>query len=462
MRLRTAVALAAMAVLTPVSLAAAPVAFPGAEGFGAQATGGRGGSVYTVTNLDDSGPGSLRDAVSKGDRTIVFAISGTIDLKSRLQIEKPNITIAGQTAPGDGITLRGHELFIKNTENIIVRFIRSRPGDESKSELDAVTIWSSKDVILDHCSMSWSTDSLNDVVKESGNVTVQWCLLAEPLVHSVHAKGAHGYATGWDGRTRGGMTAHHNLIAHSASRAPRIGYNKTGRGLIDVRNNVIYNCGPSYGGETDDFNYVANYYRPGPNSYNGLGDDKKEARKPGELFAVWADNTRMFVEGNVFEGVPAAAADNGGAITFKANANPQGANGLPPQPPGNRKDCIVAKPFETPVVATQSADEAYQFVVAHAGASVKRDAVDERVLADVKNRTGRFVDTPGDVGGYPDLKSLPAPVDSDHDGIPDAWEKAHGLNPNDASDRAKATEAGYTNLEVYLNDLAAKTFPSAR
>ncbi|HEY7090481.1 MAG TPA: hypothetical protein VH518_20455, partial [Tepidisphaeraceae bacterium] len=204
-------------------------AFPGAEGFGAGASGGRGGQVYEVTNLNDAGPGSLRDAVSQPNRTVVFRVSGTIVLNSRLEVSKPNITIAGQTAPGDGICLRGHELFIKDTENVIVRFIRSRPGDEAKVELDAVTVWNCKDVILDHCSMSWSTDSLNDVVKQSGNITVQWCLLSEPLNESVHVKGAHGYATGWDGRTKGGGSFHHNLIAHAASRAPRIGYFKIDR-----------------------------------------------------------------------------------------------------------------------------------------------------------------------------------------------------------------------------------------
>ena len=430
-----------------LALAAAPVtaalpAFPGAEGFGAQATGGRGGSVYIVTNLDDSGPGSLRDAVSGPNRTIVFAVSGTIDLKSRLTVDKPNLTIAGQTAPGGGITLRGHELFIANTENIIVRFLRVRPGDEAKKEMDAVTVWTAKDVILDHCSMSWSTDSLNDVVKESGNVTVQWCLLAEPLVRSVHSKGSHGYATGWDGRTRGGMTAHHNLIAHAASRAPRIGYFKTGRGLIDCRNNVIYNSGPSYGGETDDFNFVANYYRPGPNS--------QKLRSADEVFAVWADDSRMFADGNVIEGAKT------GRVSFKQGTN---ANGTAKAMP-TAELCLVKQPFAVPPVATQSAEQAYELVLKYAGAlRPMRDSVDERVLNDVKNRTGRLIDTPADVGGYPDLKATPAPADTDKDGMPDAWEKSHNLNPADPTDGSKPGPDGYTNLERYLNELAAATYP---
>jgi pectate lyase len=153
-------------------------AFPGAEGFGAGASGGRGKHVAAVTNLNDDGPGSLRDALSAGDRTVVFRVSGTINLNSRLKLNHPNITIAGQTAPGDGICLRGHELFIADTENVIVRYLRLRPGDQAKVELDALTVWNAKDVIIDHCSLSWSTDSLNDVVKQSGNVTVQWCILS--------------------------------------------------------------------------------------------------------------------------------------------------------------------------------------------------------------------------------------------------------------------------------------------
>lgn len=455
MRIRSAVL--STLILSSAALAATP-AFPGAEGFGANATGGRGGEVYHVTNLNDSGPGSLRDAVSKPNRTVVFEVSGTINLDSRLDISKPNITIAGQTAPGDGITLRRHELFIKNTENIIVRFIRSRPGDEAKQEMDAVTVWTAKDVILDHCSMSWSTDSLNDVVKESGNVTVQWCLLAEPLVHSVHKKGAHGYATGWDGRTRGGMTAHHNLIAHAASRAPRIGYFKTGRGLIDCVNNVIYNSGPSYGGETDDLNFVGNYYRPGPSSYSSL-EEGKPVRKKGELFDVWSDDTRMYVAGNVVEGSPEVTADNAAAVVFKKTANTQPVNGLPPPKPGTRQDCIVARPFDVAPVKIDSAEVAYQRVVEKVGAVLpNRDAADTRILNDVKNRTGRFIDTPGDVGGWPELKSTPAPLDTDRDGIPDAWETANGLDPKNPADGKTIAADGYSNLEHYLNALAEKSF----
>lgn len=434
-----------------------PPAFPGAEGFGAGASGGRGGEVYEVTNLDDSGAGSLRDAVKKGDRTVVFRVSGTIELKSALKISVPNMTIAGQTAPGDGICLRGHELFITNTRNVVVRYLRVRPGDEAGVEHDSITIWASGDVILDHCSMSWSTDSINDVVKESGNVTVQWCILSEPLCQSVHLKGSHGYATGWDGRTRGGGSYHHNLIAHAASRAPRIGFFKTGRGLIDVVNNVIYNCGPSYGGEGDDFNFVGNYIRPGPENY----------RRKGDVFHVSAGTARAFIAGNVVEGKADISANNALGVEFEGpqkmfvpgQAEPAPTTSpatQPPVDPGDAKTCLVDKAFNVAPVKAESAESAYQRVLAEAGATLpRRDAVDQRILKDVRDRTGKLVNSQSDVGGWPELKSAQAPADDDHDGMPNDWEIAHQLNPADPSDGARPANdgTGYTNLELYLNHL---------
>ena len=413
-----------------------PIAFPGAEGFGASASGGRGGEVYEVTNLNDAGPGSLRDALSAGDRTIVFRVSGTIDLKSQLRLNKPNITIAGQTAPGHGICLKGGELFIADTQNVIVRYLRLRPGDGLKKELDALSIRNCRDVIIDHCSLSWSTDSLNDVTHSSGNVTVQWCILSEPLNSSVHVKGAHGYGTGWDGRIidgkGGGGSYHHNLLAHCASRAPRIGYYKEGRGLIDCRNNVIYNSGASYGGEGDDLNFVANYYRPGPST--------PKLRQQGNLFDIWREDARMFVSGNVYGGSAQVAADNAGHVTFKA---------------GGGAGVIVAKAFDVPPVQTQSAEEALKRVLASAGAILpRRDAVDQRIVREVEERSGKIIDSPDEVGGWPELLSAPPPADSDRDGMPDEWESKHQLNPNDAADGRKVTAGGYTQLERYLNSLA--------
>ena len=414
-------------------------AFPGAEGFGAGASGGRGGSVYEVTNLNDDGPGSLREALRKGNRTVVFRTSGTIELKSRLDVQGPNVTIAGQTAPGDGICLRGRELMIVNTDNVIVRFLRLRPGDEQKVEVDALSIRNSGNVIVDHCSMSWSTDSLNDVTHLSGNVTVQWCMLSEPLNQSVHAKGGHGYATGWDGRIRGGGSFHHNLMAHAYSRAPRIGYNKQGRGLIDCRNNVIYNSGAAYGGETDDFNYVANYYKLGPSNLNPAGN----------IFDVWADDARMYVQGNVVEGKPEVATDNARGVTFKKGSPATG---------------VVRKAFEVAPVTTHAAEQAYRLVVAHAGAVLpRRDAVDRRIVDEVKAGAGRIINSPLEVGGWPELRGSAAPPDADHDGIPDAWELMRGLDPANAADGAKLGPGGYSHLEEYLNELAdtANAAPTA-
>jgi pectate lyase len=398
------------------------------------ASGGRGKAVVEVTNLNDSGPGSFREALSGGDRTVVFRVSGTIKLDSRLELSKPNVTIAGQTAPGDGITLRGHQLMVKNTSNIVIRFIRSRPGDEAKIEQDALTVWNTQKAIIDHCSLSWSTDSVSDVVKGSRDVTIQWSIISEPLNNSVHVKGAHGYGTGW-----GYGSYHHNLIAHCESRAPRLGADPT-RGLIDFRNNVVYNWGGggSYGGENSDIDFVSNYFRPGPSS-----------KRRDVLFNAWHSNTRIFLAGNVMDGNPEVTSNNlKGLITAGSF----------------RKEKIdlthvpVPASFEGASVATDSAADAYERVLKFAGAVLPaRDSVDQRVVKDVRERTGSTINSPNDVGGWPELKTAPALADTDKDGMPDEWEAKHKLNPNDASDGAKPAKEGsdYTNLEQYLNELAA-------
>jgi pectate lyase len=413
--------------------AASPPAFPGAQGFGALASGGRGGMVYYVTNLNDHGPGSLRDAVARGNRMVLFKVSGTIDLETRIDVEASNLTIAGETAPGDGLCIRDRDVIIKGND-IIIRFLRFRPGDRRRDEHDALTLWGAHRVIVDHCSMSWSTDSLNDVVKGSGDITVQWCILSEPLNHSIHEKGAHGYATGWGSdQVGGGGSYHHNLIAHANSRAPRIG-DEAGT-LVDVRNNVIYDTGGgnAYGGEEARINYVANYVKPGLSS-----------RHPNRIFLVGSHLTRMFLDGNVVEGSLKVTRDNTAGLSFENGAR---AAGL-----------LVHVPFSVPAVSTQPAERAYTLVLKHAGALLPaRDLVDVRIVQSVLQGIGRVIDSQDEVGGWPELQSAPAPADTDGDGLPDRWERDHALDPRDPADGTRIAPGDYTMLELYLHDLAART-----
>jgi pectate lyase len=412
-------------------------AFPGAEGFGAHASGGRGGEVYYVTNLNDNGPGSLRDGIGENDRTILFQVSGTIQLESTLAIRSSNITIAGQTAPGDGICLRDKGVVLGG-DNVIVRFLRMRPGDERGEEHDALTIQGSNRFIVDHCSLSWSVDSVNDVVRETTNGTVQWCIVAEPLNDSVHEKGPHGYGTGWGSGRRGGNSFHHNLIAHCNSRAPRIGSEH--RALVDIRNNVVYNTGSgwAYGGENARVNYVANYFKPGPST---LHRDK--------LYRIGTAETRMFLDGNVVDGFPDVAADNSEGLAADDGVDPSAA--------------VVHEPFDVPPVRTQPAAQAYELVLEYVGAILpKRDAVDRRVLGDARMGTGQIIDSQDEVGGWPELASAAPRLDSDGDGLPDEWELANGLDPRDGADGSVFQSDGYTNLEHYLNDLAAVALPGVR
>jgi pectate lyase len=412
------------------------LAFPGAEGSGCETTGGRGREVRYVTNLNDDGPGSLREAVRDGNCTIVFGVSGTIDLQSRLVIRATNLTIAGQTAPGSGICLRGRELVIGGS-NIIVRFLRLRPGDIRREECDALTVWDANRVIIDHCSLSWSTDSLNDVVRDSTNVIVQWCILAEPLNESVHHKGAHGYGTGWGSGPGAGNSFHHNLLAHCNSRAPRIGSEKNA--LVDVRNNVIYNTGGgwAYGGEQARVNFVGNFFKPGP-----------DTKHPDQIFRLSSPQTRMYVRDNVVDAQPSVSRDNTVGIAADKGVDASAA--------------LVAEPFAIPSVRLQQAQRAYELVLEHAGAVLpSRDAVDERIVAEVRAGTGRIIDSQSDVGGWPDLASTPPPNDSDGDGMPDQWERKQGLDAANADDGPQTASDGYTNLEHYLNELAESALPAA-
>ncbi|MEU9593167.1 Ig-like domain-containing protein [Streptomyces sp. NPDC048193] len=404
------------------------LAFPGAEGGGRYATGGRGGSVYEVTTLADSGPGSLRDAVSGSDRTVVFRVSGNIELKGGLDITGSNLTIAGQTAPGDGICVVGNETKAKDVENIILRHLRFRGTDTLGTPIDTFGMERCRNVIIDHCSFSWAVD---EVCSPYGNenFTMQWCIIAEGLAMSAHEKGRHGYGGLWGGDN---VTYHHNLLVHQGGRNPRFSFVEDVPQRADHRNNVIYNYGftSCYGGEwADGVNMVGNYYKPGPDTLAGIAPVIVAPNRGG----IW------HVSGNVIEGHSDITADNTRGVDF-----PAGGVTLREAP----------LDFPDPIEA-QSAKDAYQAVLDGAGATLpRRDAVDARVVADARQGTGRMINSQKAVGGVVPLASAPAPRDSDHDGIPDDWEKAHGLAKNDAADGSTIDPAtGYSHLELYLNSL---------
>lgn len=414
------------------------IAFPGAEGFGKFATGGRGGKVIIVTNLNDDGPGSLRKALEMNEpRIIVFSVSGNIELASALTISSGNVTIAGQSAPGDGICLKNFSVNV-NADNVIIRFIRFRLGDEKKYEGDAISGTKGADnIIIDHCSMSWSVDECASFYNNR-NFTMQWCIVSESLNHSVHTKGDHGYGGIWGGKK---ASFHHNLIASHGSRLPRFsGSATTPNGpdeLVDFRNNVVYNWmnNNSYGGEKGRYNMVNNYYKPGPAS--------KKSRNA-QFVNAWSPLGKFYVAGNFMVGNEIISKDNRlGIVADHADST------------------FVDQSFPVEAIADQSAQKSFEAVLAYAGVSHKRDVVDTRVVAEVKsgnspsgkNKNG-IIDSPGDVGGWPVLVSKPVPNDRDGDGMPDKWEKANKLNPKDSSDACRKTvDKSYDNIEVYLNEL---------
>lgn len=467
-------------------------AFPGAEGFGRYTTGGRGGKVYHVTTIEDGmQPGTLRHAVMQDEpRTVVFDVAGTIFLKHPLHINNGNLTLAGQTAPGDGICIAGRQVSF-NGDNTIVRYLRFRIGNDSPGSPDGIGGTDFRNLIIDHCSVSWSVDECCGLYG-GDDFTVQWCIFSEALRAAGHSKGGnHGY-----GAIFGGAHAsyHHNLLAHAESRMPRLGPRPgtQEREHVDVRNNVIYNWagGGCYGGEGMKVNLVNNYYKPGPatpmespvsyriasvnvrtTEYVTDHRGRPNVWKPMEH--VWG---RFYVDGNVMEGNDEVTSDNW-TKGFLAQIDNNNCD-------GTFNDSIAEairlhEPLDAGLITTHSAREAFELVLDNVGCSKVRDAVDERVIEETRSGTARFkgsrasdanmypgfIDTqydvclPGETSPWPVLSDHGVDksflVDSDGDGIPDVWETANGLNPKNAADgnATNLSPEGYTNLEVYLNSL---------
>ena len=460
-------------------------AFPGAEGFGRYVTGGRGGNVYHVTSLaDDGSEGTLRWALGKsGVKTIVFDVSGTIHLKSSLDISIGNVTIAGQTAPGDGICVADYPVSIK-ANNVIVRYMRFRLGNNNvlingADGWDGFGGFDQQDLMIDHCSVSWSIDECLSVLGNK-NTTVQWCLVAQSLVNSGHSKGAHGYGGNWGGS---GASFHHNLIAHHGSRTPRLGPRPTTQldERMDMRNNVIYNFGGNgcYGGEGMNVNIVNNYYKPGP----GSPTDKKGYRIAGigirtkkyvNTYPAYAPALHLwgkyYVTGNYNSKYTQLNQDNW-TYGILNQIDASGCDGTFTQ---ETKDSIkLAEPIDYILTTTHSAADAYDRVLDFAGASLHRDSFDELMVSDTRNGKATYTGSglskgfvnsqddnkPADAdaswSAWPTLASKEAPKDTDGDGMPDEWELANALDPTNPNDGKTIGADGYSNLENYLNSLVA-------
>jgi pectate lyase len=438
----------------------AAIAFPGAEGFGKYTTGGRGGKVMVVSNLNDEGQGSLRDAIQKNyPRIIVFAVSGTIHLQSKLNI-KGDLTIAGQTAPGDGISLADYPVSLVG-DNIIIRYLRFRMGDRFQNAGmvdggggdDAFGGIGRKNIIIDHCTMSWSTDEAFSVYG-GDSTTLQWNLIAEPLNYSYHFETGdkdfehHGFGGIWGGRH---TSAHHNLFAHCVTRTPRFNGARThGPEFVDFRNNVIYNwvTNNTYAGEGGEYNIVNNYYRPGPSTNKNVSSRLLNPYKK----LPKLNYGKFYLAGNIVEGAPEVIADNWKGVVMNEGTEQDKA--------GSKRQTVF--PFAP--VTTQPAEEAFQSILKEVGASFRRDTLDARIVQNVRDRTGRTIDVQGGfphgtkyeqtVKAWPALQSLPAPKDSDSDGMPDEWEVKNGLNPSNSTDASLNTiDKHYTNIEVYINHL---------
>jgi pectinesterase len=432
---------------------AQPLAFPGAEGYGRFAAGGRGGDVYHVTQLGDNGPGSLREGIetATGPRTIVFNVAGTIALKSVLRFEGKGLTIAGQTAPGEGITIRDYNLHFRDASDFIIRYIRLRLGDQNKQgdeAPDTLTIDRCENFILDHVSLSWGIDGNCDT-RECKNYTIQWCIFSEALHDSIHPKGPHAMCGSFRAPLSN-VSIHHNIFASSRDRHPTIGGSvKEPEWLIDFRNNVIFNWSGAANVCDNQVNLVNNYFKPGP--------ETDRTRPPVAMKASLPDKARGWMEGNVFEGNEGWTKDNYSAMDMKTWLGPDSGYKYA----GTIEDWKVDAAYDLGenAPATQSAEEACGIVLERAGASAQRDAVDQRFIADLREGKGKLLNSQEEVGGWPKLKLGEAPEDKDRDGMADAWEREHGLDPVNPDDRNDVGAGGYTRLEEYLNGLCAGLSP---
>ncbi len=418
-------------------------AFSGAEGFGANATGGRGGDVYHVTSLDDSNtPGTLRYGINSAGtagRTIVFDVSGMITLTSNLIVKNPNITIAGQTAPGQGICFKNYSIDAR-VNNLVIRHLHSRLGIDASQESDSIDITGGSDVIIDHCSASWSVDETLSVSDNATSATVQYCYITESLNNSIHTKGSHGYGSLLRTDVDCNLSFHHNLYADHNSRNPRPGTYYDSLMTLDFRNNVIYNWGNqagysgSDGNEYVNMNYVGNYLVAGPST---------SSSKLSNAFGGGSDLTTIFQSDNKID-------PNRDGNFNGANTDWGMFNGVFVQ---------AGSSFSAPAVYTQTADEALTTVLTQAGAfNWNRDAVDANVTSQVLSAgtEGRIYNTVAEAGDYPTypVVTRDANFDTDGDGMPDAWEQANGLNPGVQDHNGDFDNDGYTNLEEYLTSLA--------
>ena len=518
--------LLAASLISAASMAQAP-AFPGAEGHGRYVTGGRGGKIVHVTNLNDSGTGSFREAVKSGNKIIVFDVAGVIALKSDLKFAD-NITILGQTAPSPGITLRYYT--VQPGSNNIIRFIRIRRGQEKNINDGADASWqrNKTGIIYDHCSLSWSIDEVASFY-DNNNFTMQWCTIAESLTNPGHSKGAHGYGGIWGGKL---ASFHHNFVAHLMNRGPRFngarygwtGYtsnkeyntyqwqNTVQAENVDFRNCVMYNAqGTCYGGPGGgQINIVNNYYKAGPShslkgtTLNGLKVDVSTGKERGSQDRItqvtvssssnsdkkhpefYGMTSRYFINGNTTETTKGSVTKNQdwkgvvydkGTYTYNGERYSADKKNFYGDAVAHQTisgvSCVKIKmdvPAPTGEVTTHSAAESFSKVLAYSGASLYRDEIDVRYMEEAKTGTAKYkgsitqspgiIDKVADVNGYTEdnfgTASRPADFDTDKDGIPDSWEKANGLNPNDASDALTYSldEKGYyTNIEVYANSL---------